>query len=122
MNRETVAFQEDLKSWVKLDTTIRDINSKGRTLRDQRNALENKITSFVDEHGMHDATIRINEEGSSGTLGFQEQRTIQPITAKLVRSCLEDLISDSESVDAIMEHIKESRTHKTTLNIKRTFE
>ena len=122
MNSKSNEFEEHVKAWVKLDTSIRELNSRSKALRDSRSELEGKITSFVETNNMEGTTIRINDGNHSGALGFHEQKTTQPITMKLVRSCLDDLISDPECVEAIMDHIKESRAQKTNLNIKRTFE
>ena len=122
MNSKSNEFEEHVKAWVKLDTSIRELNSRSKTLRDSRSELEGKITRFVETNNMEGTTIRINDGNHSGVLGFHEQKTTQPITMKLVRSCLDDLISDPECVEAIMDHIKESRAQKTNLNIKRTFE
>ena len=122
MNSKSNEFEEHVKAWVKLDTSIRDLNSRSKALRDSRSELEGKITTFVETNHMEGTTIRINDGNHSGALGFHEQKTTQPITMKLVRSCLDDLISDPDCVEAIMDHIKESRAQKTNLNIKRTFE
>jgi len=122
MNAKSNEFEENVKAWVRLDTSIREMNSRGKTLRENRAELEGKITEFVESNQLETTTIRINDGGQSGTIGFHESKTTQPVTMKLVKSCLDDLISDPECVEAIMDHIKESRSQKTNLNIKRTFE
>lgn len=122
MNSQSHEFQEDIKTWVRLDTALRDINSKSKTLRENRSDIEKKITCFVAENNMEDTSIRINDSGKSGLIGFHTHKSLQPLSMKLVRGCLEDLITDPECVEAIMEHIRESRDQRTSLNIKRTFE
>ena len=122
MNSQSHAFQEDIKAWVRLDTALREINTQCKTLREDRAEIEKKITGFVAENNMEDTSIRINDSGKSGLIGFHTHKSLQPLSMKLVRGCLEDLISDPDCVEAIMEHIRESRDQRSSLNIKRTFE
>ena len=122
MNSQSHAFQEDIKAWVRIDTALREINSQSRTLREDRAEIEKKITGFVAENNMEDTSIRINDSGKTGFIGFHTHKSLQPLSMKLVRGCLEDLISDPDCVEAIMEHIRESRDQRSSLNIKRTFE
>ena len=50
MNSKSNEFEEHVKAWVKLDTSIRELNSRSKALRDSRSELEGKITSFVETH------------------------------------------------------------------------
>ena len=71
--------------------------------------------TYVEENELNTSTIQI----SDGTLKFNKSKQVQGLTMKYVEDCLLDLIEDADKVKDIMKHIKTSREHKYTNEIKR---
>ena len=122
MNRDLNTFQENIKEWVKLDTAIREINNKGKNLRDQRSNLEQNITDYVSDNSLESTTIRVQDATSQGRLQFQMQKTTPPLTMKYVSECLHNVLQDENTVDTIMEYIRTHRNHKVEMGIKRYYD
>lgn len=112
-----MSFEESIKQWVTIDNTIKELNGKIKELRSSKNELTNEINDFVNANDLKHATVKI----SDGQIKFQNVKVTKPITLKFIKECLSDCISNEESVDKIMEHIKESRDSKYVEDIKRFY-
>lgn len=110
-------FQNDIKQWVELDNQIRKVNDSVKILRTQRSELNDKINSYVNDNDIKHAVININD----GRIKFQNVKVTQPLTLKFIKECLCDCISSEESVEMIMNHIKDKREVKYVEEVKRYF-
>jgi hypothetical protein len=112
-----MSFENNIKSWVQIDNQIKQFNEKNRELREERNELHKKILVQVQDTNLEHSTIEI----SDGTLKFATSKATKPLTLKFIHSCLENVISDSESVLKIMQYIKGQREVSTSKEIKRCY-
>ena len=110
-------FQEDIKSWVQLDNEYKKLSDQMKELRSKRNEINEKIQYYVQDENLQSAIIQI----SDGKLKFQNTKISQPITLKFLKQCLQDFIPDEAQLNAIIDHIKESREVKYSKDIKRTY-
>lgn len=108
-------FKLDIKNWVQIDNIITEKNNELKEMKLQKQELYDNIMTYVEENNLDTTTISI----SDGSLKFNKNKQIQPLTLSFVKSCLTDLIDSEEQVDVIMKHIKSSRTYKLTNEIKR---
>lgn len=108
-------FKEEIKKWVQLDNVMKEKTEELKELRTERNSIQEDILTYVEENELNTSTIQI----SDGTLKFNKSKQIQGLTMKYVEDCLLDLIDDTDKVKDIMKHIKTSREHKYTNEIKR---
>jgi len=111
------AFQTQIKRWIEFDNQTNKINKELKTLRDQKNELQDKITEYVYEHKINKTIININD----GKLRFTTTKTSAPLTLKYIQKCLADLIENEEQINAIMTYIKDNREQIETTSIKRTY-
>ena len=56
---------------------------------------------------------------TNGRLEFKENNVTQPLTLTFIKESLNEIISNPEQVDMIMNHIKDRRERKLEFNIKR---
>lgn len=111
------SFQKNIKSWVQLDNQIKKLSSELNLLRQTRNDYQAQITSYAEENRLDNAVIEI----SDGNLRFNNYKQTSPLTLKYVDKCLSECIGDEETVEKIMNYIKEKRDFKYQNNIKRTY-
>tara|TARA_B100000925_G_C21891117_1_gene422853 strand:- start:528 stop:872 length:345 start_codon:yes stop_codon:yes gene_type:complete len=111
------SFENNIKNWVNIDNQIKALNEKARELREERNELCDEILSYAGNNNLGNATVEI----SDGKLRFATTRSTAPLTLRFIQNCLQDVISDQESVTKIMKYIKSKREVKTSSDIKRYY-
>lgn len=109
-------FQENVRSWVTLDNELKILNDRVRIIREERNSLGENISNYVETQDLQNATIEI----SDGKLKFQNFKVSQPLTYKLVETCLKDVMPEEE-VKKIIKYIKSKREVKMVSDIKRSY-
>lgn len=112
-----MSFEENIKQWVKLDNEIKKHNDYLKDLREQKSSLQDKIQLYIENNDLEQATIQI----SDGKLKFATLKQQTPLSLKFVKECLQEIISSSEQVDTIIDHIKSSRNYKLIKDIKRSY-
>ena len=110
-------FENNIKTWVNIDNQIKSLNEKARELREQRNELCDEILTYANTNNLGNATVEI----SDGRLRFATSRSTAPLTLRFIQNCLDDVISDQESVSKIMKYIKSKREVRTSSDIKRYY-
>ena len=111
------AFQQNIKSWVEVDNQIKKISDTVKELRERRNNIQDHITSYAEENQLDNAIIEI----SDGSLRFNSYKQSSPLTFKYIQKCLNECISDEDTVDKLMNYIKEKREFKYQNGIKRSY-
>ena len=101
-------FQQNIKTWVSLDSQLKILNEKAKDIRNQRNELTSNIIDFADTNNLASSTIKITD----GKLKFAQNKQTSPITLGFLESCLSDIISNEDEVSQIMEYIKQKREQK----------
>jgi hypothetical protein len=111
-----MTFQEQIKGWVSLDNQLKILNDKVRVIRDERNNIGEQITNYVETENLQNATVEI----SDGKLKFLNNKVIQPLSFKLLESCLNEIM-DQEQAKTIIKYIKTKREVKNVNDIKRSY-
>ncbi len=113
-----MSLQDNIKEWIKIDNEITSLNSRVKELRESKKPIQSNIVEHIETENLFDATVRI----SDGRLKFVQQRQSAPLTLRYVEQCLKEKIDDEETVENIMNHIKNSRESKETTAIKRFYD
>jgi|TARA_B100000902_G_C26536620_1_gene540495 hypothetical protein len=111
-------LQDNIKEWIKIDNEITSLNSRVKELRDSKKPIQCSIVEYVETENLFDATVKI----SDGRLKFVQQRQAVQLTLRYVEQCLKEKLADEETVESIMNHIKNSRESRQTTNIKRFYD
>ena len=110
------AHQNNVKEWVKCDDMIKDYEEKIKLLKQQKISHENNIYNYAVDNNKPNLIIKI----TNGNLKFVKQNIQQPLTYTFLKSCLSDKFSQKD-VDSIVHYIKEKRTIKENISIKRFY-
>ena len=109
-------FVDNIKYWVTLDNKLKLLNEKCKEIREERSEYSNKINEYVEKRNLFDNVVEI----TGGKIKFTRNKSQSTITYKFLEKCLGDLFNTNE-VDRIMTHIKDSREYKLEPEIKRYF-
>ena len=110
-------FQKNIQNWVSIDNKIKMLNMEVKELRQTKNNLTDQIFVYAENNNLENAVIQI----SDGKLKFQNVKSNSPLTYKLVKECLSDIIDDEKKVISIVDYIKKKRETKYSYDIKRSY-
>lgn len=105
---------ENVKKWVVLDSQLKLINEKTKTLRNIKHDVSEQICKYMEERNQTKINI------SDGELRVYEKKEYSPITFGYIEEKLSEIISDKEKVEYIIQYLKENRDIKITSDIRRT--
>ena len=111
------SFENNIKRWVSLDNRIKAVSEEAKALREEKSAINDQITHYIETNKLEKATIQI----SDGKLRYVTTKSQSPISLKYLESCLSECIGNTEKVKAIMDYIKENREVKETTELKRYY-
>lgn len=111
------SFEENIRSWVRLDNQLKTLQERVKNLRDERSRLTHDIHNYANAHNLSDKIVNI----SDGRLRFSQTQSAQPLTFKFLEEALGEIIHNNETVQQIVTHIKNKREIKKTNDIKRYY-
>lgn len=107
----------NIKNWVAIDTQLKNINEKTRIIRNTKNELTKEICNTIENSNMKNKKITITD----GSLSVYEKKDYEPLTYNYIEKCLKQIIAEEESVDYIIQYIKDNRNVTTISDIRRTY-
>jgi len=108
-------FEQQIKEWVQIDNQLKILNEKTKSLREQKNSLNENIINYANKNNILNSQIQI----SDGKLKFTNTKVATPLTFKYLEKSLGEVIRNENQVKQIMEYIKTKREIKTISEIKR---
>ena len=108
-------LENNIQNWVKIDNKIKQLSNDLKTYRSKKNNLTDNILTYIETNEMEHTKIQITD----GMLKFQNIKHTAPLTFKFLNECLNKCINNEEHVQQIMQFIKDQRTSKYSLDIKR---
>jgi len=110
-------FTNKIKQWVTIDNRVRVLNEEIKAMRTTRSELAENIMELAEKNNLGNPTIQITD----GKLRFNDIKISTPLTFKFLKKCLQNCISDENTVEKIMIYIKENREFRYTKDIRRTY-
>lgn len=110
-----MSFDHKIQQWIQLDNQLKKMNEQTKQLREQRNALEQNITTYAKSNNMMDTTVQL----STDKLKIVETRVQEPLTFKYLERSLGEIIKNESQVQLIMDHLKQKRASKIVPEIRR---
>ena len=110
-------FETKIQNWVQIDNQLKALNEEIKTLRGQRNTIEDDVIQFACKNNLNAATVTI----SDGRLRFVETKQYTPISLGFIEKCLNEVIANKTQAEAIMNYIKQKRETKVVPEIKRYY-
>jgi len=112
-----MSFESNIKEWVKIDDQLKLLHQKQKELREKRGNLNYEINRYIEGNNLNNSIIQIND----GSLKYNSHKSTQPLTFRFVRECLNKCISNKESVEQLMNYIREHRESEINYELKRYY-
>ena len=109
-------FVEDFKKWALVDSQLKIVNEKTIKMLELRNELSEKICKFMQEN-VPQNKIKL----SDGEIRLYEKKEYTPLTFSYIENTLNNIISDKEQLEYVIQYLKENREITTSPDIKRTY-
>lgn len=110
-----MSFETYVQQYVSLDNQMKALTERMKTLREAKNSLTEKLTTYATNNNLLTTTVNITD----GKLRFVETKVQPSLTFKYVERILGEIITNKSQVDQIMNHLKEKREVKYIKDIKR---
>jgi hypothetical protein len=110
-------LSQSIKEWVNHDNQLKKYSEKIKEIRSERNLIGEQIFHFVETNQLQNAVVEITD----GKLKFQNVKQTSPLNFKFLEECLNDCISNTQSVKDIIKYIKQKREVVFKNDIKRTY-
>lgn len=110
-------FIEDVRKWALIDSQLKIVNDKTRKMRSMKNELSEKICAYITDNNLPDNKVKI----SDGELRVYDKKEYSPLSYSYIEKTLNNIISNKEQVEYIINYLKENREITTSPDIKRTY-
>lgn len=110
-----MSFDNKIQQWIHVDNQLKRMNEQVKLLREQRNSLEQNITTYAKTNNMMDTTVQF----STDKLKFIESKIQEPLTFKYLERSLKEIIKNDNQIQMIINHLKQNRNSKSVLEIRR---
>jgi iron only hydrogenase large subunit-like protein len=108
---DTLSLEQCIQKWLLVDNQLQLLQEKTKTMREWKKKLTEKII----EKGMENKIVSI----SDSELSLQDKKEYSSLSFGFIETCLNDIITDSEKVEYIMDYLREHREIKTVKEIRR---
>jgi hypothetical protein len=116
VQNEKKTFVENVQKWLLYEQQLKIVTDKAKQIRESKNATAESICQYMQTHGLSQNKIKITD----GELKICEKKEYSPLTYAYVEECLAKIIPEKESVEFIMDYLKQNREIKITHEIRKT--
>ena len=113
-NKITKEFKNNVKHWVEIDDTIREIRIKVKELTQEKKENEEFILNFLES--VDEKSVGIQD----GKLTRSVSQTKAPLKKDNIHKALVEITGDTNKAMSMTEHIIKSRQTVERVNLKRT--
>lgn len=106
-----------IKRWVQLDSQLKLINERTKTMRDERGRLSEEICSDLERAGISKRKIILPD----GDLKVYERKDYSALTFGFLEQHLGKIMSDPQQVSFVIDYLKQQREVKSSIDLKRTY-
>lgn len=112
-------FDETMAEWVNVDNKIKQLNEQINELKEEKNEISDKLNDYIETNSVDKKSINVNLKDSQ--IKFITTKVPQTLTFKYLEKCLNEIVTDTEQVEQIIEYIKSNRTINEVNEIKRIY-
>lgn len=116
VQHEKKTFVENVQKWLLYEQQLKVVTEKAKQIRESKNTTTESIFQYMYAHGLSQNKIKITD----GELKICEKKEYSPLTYTYVEECLAKIITEKESVEFIMDYLKQNREIKITHEIRKT--
>jgi hypothetical protein len=115
VSRDTLTGK--IKRWVQLDSQLKIINERTKTMRDERGQLSNDICNDLERAGISKRKILLPD----GEIKVYEKKEYSPLTFGFLEQHLGKIMSDPQQVSFVIDYLKQQREIKSSNDLKRSY-
>lgn len=112
---EAETLEKYVQKWVLVDNQLNILQEKIKTMREWKKKLNEKITEMMVDQQIEHKIFSI----PNGELSLQEKKEYSSLSFGFIEECLDEIISDKEKVDTILDFLKDHREIKIVKEIRR---
>ena len=112
---ESESLDKYVQKWVLVDNQLQILQEKTKTMREWKKKLNEKIVEMMTDQKIEDKILSI----PGGELSMQEKKEYSSLSFGFIAECLEEIISDKEKVEDIVDYLREKREIKRMKEIRR---
>ena len=109
-------FVENVQKWLLYEQQLKLVTDKAKQIRESKSTTAEAICNYMETHGLTHNKIKITD----GELKICEKKEYSPLTFGYLEECLAKIITEKESVEFIMDYLKQNRETKITREIRKT--
>jgi hypothetical protein len=109
---EKKEFIENVQKWVLVESQLKVVNEKTKTMREVRTELSRQICEYTKKNSL----TKIGT--TNGELRIYEKKEYPPLTYGYIETNLAKIIPDKSHVDYIIKYLKENREITSSPEIK----
>ena len=110
----TESLVDCVQKWVLLEGKLKEVNDKIKQMREMKQDLGTKITTYMKENELN-SSIEI----SDGELKLYEKKEYTNLSFGFIEKHLKEIIKDEKQVDFIITYLKSKRETNVVTEIKR---
>lgn len=110
-------FVENVRKWALIDSQLKIVNEKTRKMRSMKNELSEKICTYITDNNLSDNKVKL----SDGEIRVYDKKEYSPLSYSYIEKTLNNIITNKEQVEFIINYLKENREITSSPDIKRTY-
>lgn len=113
-----MALKNDVTQWIKIDKQLENYNNIIKTLKKNKNTIEDKILNVISSKGLYNSKFETN----GNIISIKKTETNSSLSLKLIKEVLmEELDNNEKYVDFLINKInlKKNKDKKISYNLKR---
>jgi hypothetical protein len=114
-NANEISLEKYVQKWVLVDNQIQILQEKMKTMREWKKKLTENVMVQMEEKGISHKILSIPD----GELSVQEKREYSSLSYGFIEECLTEIIPEKETVEYIMDYMREHREIKIVKEIRR---
>lgn len=109
-------FSKALQKWLSLEETIINYNIQIKKIKEQKNALEQKLINFIESNNLKNTQFSID----NNTINYAVTNTNASLSIKLIEEVLNETVSDKNLKNRIISNINTKKTKfaKQSISLK----
>ena len=109
-------FSKALQKWLSLEETIINYNIQIKKIKEQKNALEQKLINFIESNNLKNTQFSID----NNTINYAVTNTNASLSIKLIEEVLNETVSDKNLKTRIISNINTKKTKfaKQSISLK----
>ena len=110
-----ISLEKYVQKWVLVDNQIQILQEKMKTMREWKKKLTENVMAKMEDRGISHKILSIPD----GELSVQEKREYSSLSYGFIEECLTEIIPEKETVEYIMDYMREHREIKIVKEIRR---